>query len=256
MLCPSCGRDLQKISVTTSSGGRFDVDHCGYCGGTWFDPYEINRIPFHEVMTLAQLTVLPQKKLTGLKIQNCPNDHKALEVFKGEAVPSSVKLLWCPHCLGIWATQKDLEEFKKHQGETISAFDMSEKFFPKLSVVFIPAMTFLFLILTTFSTIQSLQKRKDERIYAQNQITNLSTLPLSQDSIIITFNTTNIVSSAVSYGLSALELSEKEFSQSPAISHSFVLSNLIPQRQYYYRITLIDNFGRSFTSDLKTFVTP
>jgi len=63
MLCPACGNILQKLSVTTKQGGRFEVDHCGRCGGTWFDPYEINRIPYHEVMALSQLTVLPKKNI-------------------------------------------------------------------------------------------------------------------------------------------------------------------------------------------------
>ena len=254
MFCPTCGRELQKISVNTNSGGRFEVDHCGYCGGTWFDPYEINRIPYHEVANLANVTVLPMKNIRKLPNRLCPNDHNALEIFKGDAVPKNVHLLWCRKCLGLWATGKDLIDFKKHQEETISAYDLGDKFFPKLSVAFIPALTFLFLILTTFSTIFSLQNANEGRTYAESQIKNLTSTPVAKDALVITFETHSEVKSAISYGLTKNDLSEKDKSEKPSASHSFILKNLIPGTPYYYKITLIDGHGRSFTTELNSFV--
>src|SRR3989344_6079025 len=114
MFCPSCAYTLQKLEVHTDSGGKFEVDHCGRCGGTWFDPYEINRIPYHEVTQLAQLTVLPKRtENVSINTQLCPHCHTKLVRFTVESIPSGVKLLRCPKDRGIWATQRDLTEFKK-----------------------------------------------------------------------------------------------------------------------------------------------
>ena len=101
MFCPNCGYDLQKISVTTSQGGLFDVDHCGFCGGTWFDPYEINRIPYHEVVRLAAVTVLPKKSIAAPKVLHCPRDRRVMKNYYGQAVPAGVRLYWCQQCLAI-----------------------------------------------------------------------------------------------------------------------------------------------------------
>src|SRR3990167_4611770 len=206
MLCPSCCNLLQKISVTTNQGGRFDVDHCGYCGGTWFDPYEINRIPFHEVVTLANITVQTYKKYPKLKVHLCPNDHLPLEPFKGDALPAGVRLLWCKKCLGIWATQKALWEFKKHQEDSLSAYDMGAKFFPKLSVAFIPALTFVFLLAMTFTTILSVSRDKEARIFAESRISNLQIEEFRHGAVTLSFTTPSVYSSSISYGPSSLEM--------------------------------------------------
>lgn len=255
MLCPSCGRILNKIEVTTRQGGKFDVDHCGYCGGTWFDPYEINRIPFHEVVHLASLTVLPNIKTTKNATLLCPNDHHELEKFAGDAVPAKVSLLWCKKCLGIWATQKDLVEFKKHQEETISAYDEGSKFFPSLSVIFIPALTFLFLLALTFSTISNLQEARESRIFAESQISGLNFQTVSGDTAILNFNTTNTVKSSISYGITTLDLKEIVISPESSTTHNIILTGLDPASNYLYRLILTDENGVTFTSDLKYFST-
>src|SRR3989338_4103279 len=255
MLCPSCGNLLQKISVTTNQGGRFDVDHCGYCGGTWFDPYEINRIPFHEVVTLANITVQTYKKYPKLKVHLCPNDHLPLEPFKGDAVPSGVRLLWCKKCLGIWATQKDLWEFKKHQEDSLSAYDIGTKFFPKLSVIFIPALTFLFLLASTFTTIFTLQQEKEARIFAESRGSNLVTAIIKPNTVTISFTTSIPLISSISYGKSSLEIQEIMVSSSPSQSHNVIISSLKPDTDYIFRLNLTDTTGKTSSSDLKIFST-
>jgi len=255
MFCPTCGNQLQKIAVSTNQGGRFEVDHCGFCGGTWFDPYEINRIPFHEIITLANLTVLPKKKVTELKKHLCPGDNHPLEPFQGDAVPKNVKLLWCKKCLGIWAAQKDLWEFKKHQDETVSAYDVGSKFFPALSVVFVPVVTFLFLLATTFTTITSLQQAQDERIHAESRISDIKTDQISGNAVSISFKTQIPFISSAILGPSSLEMEEFIISDSPSPDHNIVLTGLKPRTRYLFRLKLRDGQNNSFVTDLKYFTT-
>ena len=253
MLCPDCNHLLQKLSVTTKEGGRFEVDHCGRCGGTWFDPYEINRIPYHEVVSLAQLTVLPLKKTPVTQKQLCPQDHQELSPLTGDAVPRGVKLLTCRKCLGIWATQKDLWEFKKHQQDVMSAYDEGNKFFPNLSMVFVPAVTLLLLLITTFTTISGLQKQKEDRIMAEEIISNLSLSKIAPQALGVTFETSAAVTSEIYLGTSETAVVRIPVSPLPSVSHATIIRGLKSGQTYTYQIVVTDSSGKTYRSQYQTF---
>lgn len=255
MLCPSCNYTLQKFSVTTNEGGRFDVDHCGRCGGTWFDPYEINRIPFHEIVRLSGETVLPKKITKSKPTYLCPRCFQKLKRFTGETMPRGVRLLRCNNCHGIWATQKDLEEYKTHQIKTIDEYKTTGRAFPSLSMIFVPIATFLFLLLSTFVTFISTQEAKENRIRASYLIENLSFSEILPGTVTISFQTKNPLTADISYGTSIFELQHESISQRPSAVHSVILTNLKPQSTYIYTITLTDLERRSYTTPEKTFST-
>lgn len=255
MHCPSCGYLLQKLSVTTNSGGRFDVDHCGRCGGTWFDPYEINRIPYHEVARIAKLTVLATNAPQELSVHKCPRCHKEMVSSHYESVPKGLRMLRCGKCGGIWATQRVLVEFKKHQEETISEYKTGATAFPSLSVVFVPALSVLLLFIVTFLTVYSLQQSKEERIKAEVTITNLTTIPVSESSVNIIFQTKVPLKSRISYGIDLFSMQTKNVSSKPSSSHQILLTKLIPKTIYIFKIILEDEKGRTYTTGENTFIT-
>lgn len=250
MHCPVCDYDLQKLTVTTTSGGNFDVDHCGRCGGTWFDPYEINRIPYHEVVRLAGITVLPKKRMAQRKVLHCPRDGKAMDNYYGEAVPAGVRLFWCKKCLGIWASQKALEEFKNHQEGKINEFKEKEQAFPALSVVFIPAMLTAFLLIFTFVTVLSLQQATQNRIMAKELVSTQKINQLSPSSVSITFNTTKPVKSWISYGLSRFDMKTLPIAVNFSYRHAIILTELFKDRSYIYNLVLEDQEEKRITTEL------
>jgi len=255
MHCPNCGNLLQKLSVTTNSGGKFDVDHCGRCGGTWFDPYEINRIPYHEVSRIAKLTVLPTHPPAQTNSYECPRCHKNLVTSHHESVPKGVHMLRCPKCGGIWASQKALEGFKKHQEKTIKEYKAGATAFPSLSVVFIPALSVLLLFLLTFVTVFNLEQAKEQRIKAENTITHLTTIPVSATSVNIFFRTKLAVESRITYGPDPFSMIDKTISSRPSTNHHISLTNLTPKTLYTFKITLIDEKGRTLTTGENSFIT-
>lgn len=255
MYCPSCGNLLQKLSVTTDSGGKFDVDHCGRCGGTWFDPYEINRVPYHEVVRLAKLTVLPKETPKTLKAHLCPRCYTKLKKYQGESMARGVCLLRCSKCHGVWGTQKALEEFKKYQRETIIKYKTRKAAFPSLSVVFVPTLFLLLLFASTFITVTHLQEAREERIKAVEQISNLQTISVSSTVVSVTFLTKTPLRSEISYGTSSLELMTKEVSKKPTTQHRILLTNLKKETTFVFQITLIDGQGRKFKIEKKVFRT-
>jgi len=253
MFCPVCEYDLQKLTVTTTSGGNFAVDHCGRCGGTWFDPYEINRIPYHEVVRLAGVTVLPKKRVARPKTLLCPLDHKPMNNYYGQAVPAGVRLLWCKKCLGIWASQKALEEFKHHQEGTIMEYKERERAFPALSVVFVPAMLTAFLFLFTLATVLNLQQARESRIIAQQLVSDIKITQISPTAISLTFTTSQPVKSWISYGPTRLEMVTKQIAHTFSTRHAIIVTNLKQDTDYLYRLSLEDETVKRFTTDFLSF---
>lgn len=257
MLCPSCGYTLQKLSVTTSSGGKFDVDHCGRCGGTWFDPYEINRIPYHEVVRLANLTVLPKTPLSdSSSFHRCPRCHKPLEHFSSESMPNGIRFLRCLKCHGIWATQKTLEIFKKQQEETIQEYKSEHIVFPALSVVFVPAITFMFILLATVATIANLNYQKTNQINAETLVQSLQIVPLSPSSVSITFASSGLYISSITLGTSVFDQTTFQIAATPSASHKIYLENLSSGATYTYHLTLMTIEGDKLTTSQQSFTMP
>ncbi len=219
------------------------MDHCGRCGGTWFDPYEINRVPYHEVARLASITVIPKTPISRDDILHCPRDHKQLDYFRGESTPRGVAMHRCPKCLGIWATQKALAEFKKHQEEIVTEYKVSRKPFPALSMVFAPAIALALLLITTAVTLLNLSNIQNNRSQAAEMVKNIKVQNISSSSVLVTFQTISPVKSFISFGETPLELRSQTISQEFNTTHYTLLTNLKPSTIYQYQLTLNDING-------------
>jgi Zn-finger nucleic acid-binding protein len=256
MHCPSCGAILQKLTVSTNEGGVFEVDHCGSCGGTWFDPYEVNRIPYHEVARIAKITVLSHSGPKASRDKKCPRCHKILHHYQAQSIPANVRFWRCVHCHGIWAGQKSLEIFKQIQEDHIQEYKKEKlKIFPSLSVVFVPALAALLLVISTFITVHSLEQQKETRIQAENFINNLSLLKISADTLNLSFTTPISLYTSIEYGQTIIDLKETNISLAPRKSHIITLTALKPSSVYIYRLVLLDTSGKIYKSEFKTFKT-
>ncbi len=255
MFCPSCNHTLQKISVVTSSGERFEVDHCGRCGGTWFDPFEINRIPYHEVSRLAKVTVIPHNHPHILREKLCPRDHIVLENFSPDSLPAKVQVHRCPRCHGLWTSQKTLEKFKKEDGQKESNIpEEKSAFFPKMTVAFAPLFFASLLIASTFLTVRSLWQTKTGRTMAAEEIKSMKVNTISPTATAISFTTRKPYKSYIEYGPSTLELSSTRVSKDFKLQHAVILSGLKPDIEYVYRIVLVNSSNNRFTSDNYSFI--
>ncbi|OGG20649.1 hypothetical protein A3D03_01770 [Candidatus Gottesmanbacteria bacterium RIFCSPHIGHO2_02_FULL_40_13] len=254
MFCPSCNNTLQKLSVTTNGRGRFNVDHCGHCGGTWFDPYEINRVPFHEVTRLASITVIPKHPISREDSLHCPRDRKLMAHFHGDSVPRGVVLHRCPQCFGIWATQKALAEFKKHQEEIVTEYKISHKPFPALSMIFAPAIALVLLLITTAVTILNFAQTQDNRSRAEELVKQIFVQNITSSSVLLSFQTVSPVKSYISYGETPLDFRSQTISKELKTTHYILLNYLTPSTAYQYQLTLNDA-KNAFTTPIAYFTT-
>ncbi len=92
--CPVClGVTMETIRIGTEA--PLEVDHCGRCGGVWFDNGEVDRLRKHPSAALwARIARQEAEPITP-----CHNCHAPLsrEVEKCEAC-SSKNLIDCPVC--------------------------------------------------------------------------------------------------------------------------------------------------------------
>lgn len=242
MHCPLCHNILQQLEVVTNHGKKFSVDHCGRCGGTWFDPYEIHRIPFHEVVRLAHITVLPKTPRIFQDNLFCPVCHKALEPLQVNGKPVGTQLMKCHRCGGIWATQKELEKMADFsaKGQKTQEKLQSDNLYQSLSVLFLPALLTFILLYGTFVTISSMQQSKDIRVSAISLISEITIRTLDSSAIHITFATSKPLFSSISFGTSLWEMETLPIAQTPSTAHSQIIYGLKPNTTYIYRLELKD----------------
>lgn len=120
--------------MTPVSCGTIAVDHCDYCGGTFFDQNEINRITLEHAITLAE-----QKEadsLTG-NSKNCPKDGAIMKSVQMESVPRHVVLLQCDTCSGVFVFADDLVEFKKAQNAKLHYYSAWRIPMPSVSAIIV-----------------------------------------------------------------------------------------------------------------------
>lgn len=120
--CPKCSTIMEKITA----GPNLEIEHCGRCGGMWFDAYELEAVLKTSKGAVHQVDYgtarLYDQKVHGGEILECPRDHKPLLQIPDPRQPH-ITIDLCKHCGGVLLDAgelKDLSEFTL--GERLRAF--------------------------------------------------------------------------------------------------------------------------------------
>lgn len=255
MHCPICNTILKKLDVTTVAGVKFAIDHCGNCGGTWFDAFEINRIPYHEVIRIAKNTVLPKKLSNRPTILHCPKDHKKLALFNSESLPAGIEMHRCHTCGGYWATQKGLEILKQLEEERVVHFSKKRAKYHSISAIVWPASFLVLLLAFSFVTFMKLEEQQITRTQATELVTNLTISPITSTAVTVSFQTKIPLRSSISYGKTLLDRKTMTISTVPSTTHARILIGLEIYQTYIFHINLTDENNRIFTTPNSTLST-
>ena len=102
MHCPKCCKEsLKEVQV---GDVKTPVDHCGTCGGIWFDPRELEAIM---IVAVKDLVVPPGATESD---RMCPRDFEAMYSFKYPQTEVTVDM--CRKCRGLWLDGGELTEIK------------------------------------------------------------------------------------------------------------------------------------------------
>lgn len=255
LLCPNCNHTLTPLVIKPEPTSSLELDHCYYCGGVWFDHYEINRLHYDQAQKL--ITQGKTKEKNTLKGTNsCPRDHTKLIQQQGESIPPGVAVLKCPKCGGNFIAHKDLVQLKKAQKIKLDYFKTWHIPLPALSSVLIPAIVFTILTTGVFITVRNVQHSKEARIKAQELIGTPTIIVSDKNSILISFSTTVPVTASVVYKEEgAVEPHTIPVSLNPTLNHAITLQNLKEKTSYSLKIYIEEAPGVLIGSPTYTFTT-
>lgn len=259
--CPDCHHILAATRIETgATGGTVEVNRCPFCGGVWFDHFEINRLPAHEAIRLSGLVSEGEvAKLVGTN--TCPHCGITLTRLTGSAISSDTYVRHCSHCRGNWVSKKDLVKVKHMQNSLVKKFKILGLPIPSLSAILIPVIVLVFLIASIPFTLVSLRRINETRIRAREVIGTPSVIPVTSEQgrqmAIVSFSSNIPVTSEMT--LVSTHITSPRIlpmSQTPKLLHIIRLTDLSPQTTYTYTIRVRDEQRVTTTSPQYSFVTP
>lgn len=252
--CPNCGELLTPINVATT-GGQITVDHCLNCGGTWFDPYEINRLKIEDVHKIGWHLTIKKNDIPWGKMERlCPKDFHELKIEKPDIIKENVSIERCHVCHGIFISQENLLKVKMAQQEKISTYKRLSLPF-SLTAVFIPFVFVSLLMFSTFMTITRLDDAQNSQIKAAEEIQALQFIPITDSTVSILFLTKSETTTSIEYGTNILDQKTVTIDETPSKTHQTNLKNLNPGTLYRFRIIIDLKDGRKVKSKEFTFTT-
>src|SRR3989344_6836017 len=254
--CPNCGETLFPMSVKASEGSPLSIDHCIHCGSTWFDRYEINRLSYSEIFKISGASDIKKKDMIFGKMERlCPRDYHNLENYKTEVTTEYLVLERCPHCGGVFVSQKALEKFKSAQVGKMNMFKNSKLPSISLKNIFIPFFLVGLLLFSTFLTVSNLKDAKDSQIKAKELLAAVFDLPIDSHTQTIMFETQTPVSSEIKFWSTPFDEKVISVSSVSTKTHIITLQSLKTNTIYSYQVILISENADKLISKVYQFKT-
>ncbi len=256
MICPNCSHNLTPLTITTVARGRLEVDHCYFCGGVWFDHYEINRFPMKEALQLSRVATAVDLNL--VKGNNeCPRDGSLLTQARNESIPPDISVLVCPKCGGSFVNKSDLITLKKAQKLKLEYFKAWKIPIPSLSSFLIPSFLLIITSLAVVLTGSYYTKQREEIRIKASELIGVPTVITSQPNLVVISFTTTVpaLTSIAYYEEGAKEPHTIPVSVNPETKHIVILKNLNSGKNYKFKIYLEEASGKIISSSFYTFRT-
>ena len=248
LVCPDCNHILTTEAIPTDApGGMITFNRCPYCGGVWFNHFDINRFPtYHAIRLAGQAARGELLKLSGTN--RCPHCGVSLQPLNAESVPDTVHIRTCRVCRGHWVSKKDLVTIKKHQDQNLIEAKLSTIPLPSIYAVLIPVLIIGLVSLSVPLTINRIRQTQESQIRARELLSTPMVIPIETTgktrSALISFSTSQL-------GTSMLELRSSQFagtkqlavSTTPSSLHTIKLVDLTPNSIYSYRLIITDQNG-------------
>lgn len=257
LFCPDCDHQLEeKTFPTDAPGGRITIDHCPFCGGAWFDHFEINRFPTYYAVKLSNL--IPEGEFKNLSGKDkCPHCGIKLEMLKMKSLDDKPYIKSCPHCLGHWVSKKHLVEIKKDQDEKLRRAKLLNLPLDSPFAILIPLLILGIISLSIPLTVQRLNEMRQAQTRATELITTPLLIPLERGAVLISFSTQRPVKSTIILaGPERTKIVNLSVNTEFSLVHSLKLTGLSSLTTYVYTITVEDENGQKTTSGQYQFTAP
>lgn len=251
MLCPECNHQLSAISLRSQTytvgntpqlkaPNEVVLDFCPKCGGVWSDQGEINFIQTRNIEPLQkQLPTEPAPTNADYRFLLCPKDKQPLRFFKRESVPQHLTLLRCQQCSGIWFPQNTLMEFKNAQEVKIEYFKTWKIPLHSIYAILLPLLIVALISGGIITTLYGVGQKTNLETRAKNIISQPLVVSPQPGQILISFTTTQPVTSKITYWQNPNAKKEVTVSITPKTNHSVLISQLDEGRSVSYQIETV-----------------
>lgn len=115
MLCPNCQTETKEVKLDSLNPGFvIKIDQCPFCGGIWFDQYELFQIPENEASKIDKVNEpLLKENLSLVRNLFCPKDGSRLMLLEDYNIPRDLHIDQCPTCGGIWLNKGEFIKYKE-----------------------------------------------------------------------------------------------------------------------------------------------
>lgn len=255
LLCPNCNHSLTPLTFNTKAHGRLEIEHCYFCGGVWFEHFDINRLPLHEAIYLSRMAT--KEDLSRITPSNkCPRDQNQLRELRSESIPSDITVLTCPSCKGNFVSKSELVPLKKAQKVKLDYFKTWKMPLPAISSVLIPGLLIFTLTAGVFLTVQNVRKTQEARIKAQEIIEKPTIVISERNTVLVSFSTSVPTIATITYqGSVDKEMHTLPVSLEKQKTHLVTLQNLTAQTTYTLKIYVEEIPGEIISSPTYSFTT-
>lgn len=234
MLCPYCQQTLRPITIETKSDQQAEIHECLNCGGHWFPRWLANDVNLSTAKNVD--AVIPQTTVEAPDQPRCPVCQNRLTLIQHDSVAHGIMVWACPQGHGNYFPLHELLRFKTAQEAKITYHQVWGIPIKSIFAVLLPVIAVITIAAGTPILLKNLQTSQESRTQASAIVKNPLATQLSENSVIISFTSTQPIFSEINLYQNDQLLSTQIVSPTVKTTHSITLTNLLPATSYTFTI--------------------
>lgn len=116
--CPRCGKFLEEVKISSSTGQVIFIDICVLGCGFWFDRWEIFKASYDDIKKIDNFSEKFIDKKAGNII--CPICNVRMDKYQNPVYNLDFDLDFCNKCYGFWFDKGEAIKFKDFHQKKIN----------------------------------------------------------------------------------------------------------------------------------------
>lgn len=234
MMCPNCRNPLVAFNQNEA------IQHCEFCGGTFFEENQLNRISITDVQELTKGSTNDRELI---QIKMCPKDNLPMTLLREESIPHFINIHTCSTCHGLFVTAKDLLAFKRAQKAKIAFYKEWRIPLPSLQAVLVYSLAFIF-VFGIFTYMKSFYQQNAPKTQAEAIVRNVRISAAGESTLVYFTTDTNYVSTLVFQNEQGIELTRVPLSTTPSEVHFGKIATIPRSEHTFFKVILVKDTQR------------
>lgn len=250
-LCPDCKKELIEVTFDSEKAGKIHCFYCSNCGGAFFEHWDSNLLTLDEIKRELERVFSQEEDLSQINTEpDCPFDQSTMRPVISEAVPSNVRIYFCPFCHGNWFPKSELVKFKQAQERKVLKFKSMNLPLASVFSVFLPVLLVFTMLGSAFLIRHSFLTGVQQGLStgASGFYKMLHAKQIDSSKVEISFYTEEPVKSTLSYNKPGEEMKQKQENDFSRY-HYVLIDGLNGSQNYLFQIKSVNFEGKEFVSE-------